>query len=163
MDASEQAIALIHLLRCCGHYLHFHSGQGRFSQNRILRILSEHGEMTQRQLQDLMGIQQGSLSEVVKKLEGQGLIVRERGLNDQRQLLIRVTEQGKKLNEQNCEIRRQQTQELVAALDDEEQRRLLELLTKLFDSWEDRRDQAEPNGPGADRHSVEKRREKEEK
>lgn len=162
MDPSEQAIALIQLLRRCGHYLHFHSGQGRFSQNRTLRILNEHGEVTQRQLQDLMGIQQGSLSEVVKKLEGQGLIVRERGLSDQRQLLIRVTEKGKELNRQNCEIRRQQTQALVAALDGEERQRLLELLAKLLDSWENRRDQTGP-GPDAEQRGAEEGRVKEDK
>ena len=135
MDNKEQSVELLHLLRCCGHYLHHHWGCGRVSQNRTLHILAEHGEMTQRQLQDRMGIQQGSLSELVKKLESQGLIVREREQADQRQLLIRITEEGKQQNRYNREQRAQQSKELAAALTDEEQRQLYTLLAKLHDSW----------------------------
>ena len=127
MDQTEQALTILRLLRCCGRYLHHHWGDGRGSQFRALRILNEQGQLTQRQLQDLMEIQQGSLSEIVKKLEDQGFIAREREPSDRRQLLIRATEEG-----------RNQSQELMKALDSAEQERLLELLTKLLDSWEDR-------------------------
>jgi len=137
METSEQTLELLHLLLRCGHYLHHHWGCGRASQNRTLRILDEHSEMTQRQLQDLMGIQQGSLSELVKKLEGQGLIVREREQNDQRQLLIRITEAGRQQNQYNHTQRMRQGRELAAALSEEEQRQLLALLGKLYGSWQE--------------------------
>ena len=137
MEPSEQALDLLHLLRYCGHYLHHYWGHGWASQGRTLRILAEHGEMTQRQLQDLMGIQQGSLSELVKKLEGQGLIAREREQKDQRQLLIRLTEEGKRQHQYNHEQRLRQSQELIAALSGEEQRQLMTLLEKLHESWKE--------------------------
>ena len=91
--------------------------------------------MTQRQLQDLLGIQQGSLSELVKKLEVQGLIVREREQNDQRQMLIRITDAGRQQNQLNHAQRLQQSRELVAALSGEERRQLMALLEKLYNSW----------------------------
>ena len=141
MESSEQALELLHLLRCCGHYLHHNWGCGRASQTRTLRILAERGEMTQRQLQDWMGIQQGSLSELVKKLEGQGLIAREREQNDQRQLLIRITEAGIQQHQYNHEQRMRQSQELVTALSDEEQQQLTALLEKLHTSWKERAEQ----------------------
>lgn len=54
MDQTEQALTILRLLRCCGRYLHHHWGDGRGSQFRALRILNEQGQLTQRQLQDLM-------------------------------------------------------------------------------------------------------------
>ena len=136
MEPSEQALDLLHLLRYCGHYLHHYWGHGRASQGRTLRILAEHGGMAHRP-QDLMGIQQGSLSELVKKLEGQGLIAREREQKDQRQLLIRLTEEGKRQHQYNHEQRLRQSQELIAALSGEEQRQLMTLLEKLHESWKE--------------------------
>ena len=135
MDQTEQALTI---LRCCGRSLHHHWGDGRGSQFRALRILNEQGQLTQRQLQDLMEIQQGSLSEIVKKLEDQGFIAREREPSDRRQLLIRATEEGRNQSRLRQEKRRRESQELMKALDSAEQERLLELLTKLLDSWEDR-------------------------
>lgn len=130
------------MLRRCGHYLHHHLGSGRASQSRALRMLEENGEMTQRQLQDLMGIQQGSLSELVKKLEDQGAITRSCAPEDRRQLLIRITDEGIRQSRIHREQRRKEGLELTEALSEEEQRQLRELLTKLLDSW-DRRQREE--------------------
>ena len=131
------------MLRRCGHYLHHHWGCGRASQSRALRMLEEDGEMTQRQLQDLMGIQQGSLSELVKKLEDQGLITRACAPEDRRQLLIRITDEGIRQSSIHREQRRKEGLELTQALSEEEQRQLRELLTKLLDSWERRQREEE--------------------
>ena len=58
--------------------------------------------------------------------------------SDRRQLLIRATEEGRNQSRLRQEKRRRESQELMKALDSAEQERLLELLTKLLDSWEDR-------------------------
>ena len=63
---------------------------------------------------------------------------REREPSDRRQLLIRATEEGRNQSRLRQEKRRRESQELMKALDSAEQERLLELLTKLLDSWEDR-------------------------
>ena len=136
----EQALEIIHLLRRCGRYLHFHWGCGRGSQFHALRILESGGEMTQRQLQDRMGIRQGSLSELVKKLEEQELIVRAPSPRDRRQLLIRVTDKGHRLNLEHHERRQRESLELLGALSEAEQRQLGEYLSRLLDSWEERKE-----------------------
>ena len=138
MKTSEQAIETLHLLRRCGHYLHHHWGCGKASQGRALRILAEKGEMTQRQLQDEMGIRQGSLSELVKKLEEQAFITRTCSPADHRQLLIQITEEGRKQSQLLRERRNREGMELAGALSEEEQRTLQALLNKLLDSWQSR-------------------------
>ena len=140
MNTPEQALEIVQLLLRCGHYLHHNWGCGRASQFRALRILEENGEMTQRQLQDLMGIQQGSLSELVKKLEEQELITRSSSPKDRRQLLIRVTEKGQRLHHGHQERRQEESQELLGALSEEEQVQLRDLLDRLFDSWTERKE-----------------------
>lgn len=140
MDKPERTITLLHQLRRCGHYLHHNWSCGRASQNRVLRILEKHGELTQRQLQDIMGIQQGSLSELLKKMEEHGLIDRRQSPDDRRQILVRLTERGEAQSQLNHERMAQQAVELTAVLSGEEQQQLQVLLAKLLDSWEERRE-----------------------
>ena len=138
MKTSEQTAETMHLLRRCGHYLHHHWGCGRASQMRVLHILEDCGEMTQRELQDRMRIQQGSLSELVKKLEDQSFITRTCSPTDRRQLLIRITELGRQQSQLLRERRNTEAMELAGALSEEEQQALRDLLNKLLDSWQNR-------------------------
>lgn len=131
---------LLHQLRRCGHYLYHNCGCGRVSQDRALLILEDNDGITQRRLQDLMDIRQGSLSELVGKLEDQGMITRACAPEDRRQLLIRVTEEGRRRNRDYRERRRREALALTAALDGGERRQLQTLLSKLLDSWRLRED-----------------------
>ena len=138
LKTSEQAVETLHLLRRCGHYLHHHWGCGRASQMRALHILEDCGEMTQRELQDRMGIQQGSLSELVKKLEEQAFITRASSQTDHRQMLIQITESGRQQSRLLRERRNTEAMELAGVLSEEEQQTLQSLLQKLMDSWQSR-------------------------
>ena len=138
LKTSEQAVETLHLLRRCGHYLHHHWGCGRASQMRALHILEDCGEMTQRELQDRMGIQQGSLSELVKKLEEQAFITRASSQTDHRQMLIQITEPGRQQSRLLRERRNTEAMELAGVLSEEEQQTLQSLLQKLMDSWQSR-------------------------
>lgn len=138
MKTSEQAIETLHLLRRCGHYLHHHWGCGRASQMRALHILEDRGEMTQRELQNHMGIQQGSLSELVKKLEEKAFITRTSSQTDHRKMLIQITEPGRRQSRILRERRNQEALELAGVLSGEEQQVLQALLNKLLDSWQGR-------------------------
>ena len=143
MKSSEQTAETLHLLRRCGHYLHHHWGCGRASQMRVLHILEDCGEMTQRELQDRMGIQQGSLSELVKKLEEQAFITRTCSPTDRRQLLIRITEPGRQQSQLLRERRITEAMELASVLSEEELRELQSLLGKLLTSWQSRPESGE--------------------
>lgn len=137
MDRQEQATELLFLLRRCGHRLHGKRGGSRFSQQRVLRILTRYGEQTQHQLQERMGVQQGSLSELVKKLETQGLVMRTRAPQDRRQVLIRLTDAGRIESETNHQRFLEHNEVLFASLTQEEQEALSQMLTRLLQTWEE--------------------------
>lgn len=124
----------------CGRLLSSCLGQRR-GQGRILRTLCQ-GEMLQRELQELLGIQAGSMSEIAAKLEGKGLITRVHSKEDRRKVSLSITEQGRAWVDQSDEahiLRRRA--ELFAVLTAEEQRALGEMLDRLSADWSQRAEQ----------------------
>ena len=63
-------------------------------QALVLSILLGRDALSQRELQQMLGIQPGSLSELVSKLEAKGLITREKA-EDRRGNLLRITDAGR--------------------------------------------------------------------
>ena len=122
-------------LERCGRQISHCLGKRR-GQGRILRTLCQRGGMPQRELQDLLGIQAGSMSEIAAKLEDKGLITRVRSEEDRRKVSLSVTEQGRAWVEQSDEehIRRRRA-ELFSVLTPEEQSTLEGLLDKLSSHW----------------------------
>lgn len=125
---------LYNILRTCGHYLYHRFGKD-MGQGRILAILSERESITQKELQEILRIQSGSVTEILTKLEEKGLIRRKRDERDKRCCIIELTEEG-------CEVfdrRKRQEGErakLFTALDEAEQEELKRLLGKLLEDWE---------------------------
>lgn len=125
-------------LERCGKFLMYCLGKRR-GQEKILRILMEHGEISQKELQELLGIQPGSMSEIAAKLEGKGLVVRGRAEADRRKILLSLTEEGWAwLARQDEDHVRKRRAELFSALAPEEQQALGVLLEKLCVDWEER-------------------------
>lgn len=119
----------------CGRLLSHCLGKRR-GQGRILRTLYQRGEMPQKELQDLLGIQAGSMSEIAAKLEGKGLIIRVRSEDDRRKVSLSITEQGRAWVVQWDEAHiLQKRAELFSALTTEEQETLERLLDKLSADW----------------------------
>lgn len=125
----------------CGRLLSHCLGKRR-GQGRILRTLCQRGEMPQKELQDLLGIQAGSMSEIAAKLEGKGLIVRVRSEEDRRKVSLSITEQGRAwaARRDEAHILRRRA-ELFSALTPEEQDVLESLLDKLSADWTRRLEQ----------------------
>lgn len=129
LDISEN---LRHLIRSCADYLYRRGGQ-RNGQGRILRILSHEGEMTQKQLQEMLEIQAGSISEILSKMEDNRLIERLKDHEDKRRMLVSLTQQGA---EHVKEYRLgKKMGDSFSPLTDEEKEQLKILLLKLLDSW----------------------------
>ena len=63
-------------------------------QALVLSILLGREALSQRELQQLLGIQPGSLSELLSKLEAKGLITRQKA-EDRRGNLLRITDAGR--------------------------------------------------------------------
>lgn len=127
----EKDESLYGLMRRCGHFLYQRrGGQG---QRRVLMILHERGSMQQRELQEYLGIQPGSMSELIGKLEQKGLLKRTLSEEDRRSRILTLTEQGQKMTGPI-----EDSQELFGTLSIDEQVQLKTLLAKLLETWESR-------------------------
>lgn len=112
--------------------------EGKGSQKRILIVLSEMGTITQRELTARLGIQPGSASEVIAKLERIGLVERSSSEKDRRTANVSLTEEGKRQAETALEQRKQRHEEMFSALTQGEKEQLLALLEKVNADWQTR-------------------------
>ena len=112
--------------------------EGRGSQKRVLIVLSGTGTITQRELTQRLGIQPGSASEVIAKLESAGLVERSASEEDRRTANISLTGEGRRQAGAALEQRRQRHEEMFSALTQEEKERLLSLLEKVNSDWQAR-------------------------
>lgn len=122
--------SLLSLFARCSHTLR-RAGGKHVAQERVLRILARQEDgMGQRQLQELLGIQSGSLSELVSKLEGKGLLTRVRDEADKRNVTLLLTDAGR------AAVGPEERPDPFAVLSGEEQEMLRALLQKLLDGQE---------------------------
>ena len=131
MQVDEKLFALLGKLGRMGHG----AFDGKSSQHRVLHILSKSGRITQRELTAHLGIQPGSVSEIIKKLESAGLITRQSNSEDRRTVDILVTDAG---NAQVEASRAQSESALFQSLSEEEKQQLLALLEKVSRDWHHR-------------------------
>ena len=117
------------------HFIHHYLGRRR-GQGRILRLLHEYGDMTQQELQTKLGIQSGSLSEILSKLETAGLIARERDPADKRRVIVSMTAEGLDDLHRHEEIRLKRQAVLYDSLEPSEQEEMIRILIKLIGNWE---------------------------
>ena len=129
---------ILNNLGFCGHYMHFHGG-GVSGKAPIICLLAKQpgGEMSQQELGMHFDLKPGSLSEILSKLEVNGLIERSRNPKDRRQLTIRLTETGweKARIDQAARIRFREQAFSALTLDERED--LAEMLEKIRVTWEE--------------------------
>ncbi|MBR3006388.1 MAG: MarR family transcriptional regulator [Erysipelotrichaceae bacterium] len=104
-----------------------HEKRGHFgsAQEHILMLLKENGNtMSQKAIQQLMGVRPGSISEVLSKMEEKGLIERSKDDEDKRASLIT-------LKEENVQIEKKDFFEVLSG---EEKKTLKDLLNKILDA-----------------------------
>lgn len=126
---------LIWNFRNIGHTMRRIS-EGKGSQKRILILLWENKGMTQRTLTQRLGIQPGSASEVISKLEAAGLIVRTPSETDRRTSDIRLTEIGEALAQDAHVRRKERHEQMFAVLSEQEKDTLIALLEKVNEDWD---------------------------
>lgn len=112
-----------------------HISEGKGSQKRILIILAETKGMTQKELTNRLGVQPGSVSEVISKLEASGLILRTPSNTDRRTTDIRLTEAGEVLAREAYIRRKERHRRMFDVLSDQEKDTLLQLLEKVNVDW----------------------------
>ena len=100
-------------------------------QGRILGILKLKPEISHKELSYLLGISTQSMSELLRKLESKGYIMRVPSEQDKRSMNIILTEEGKKAVDQskgfdNCDM-----DQVFDCLNEEEQAKFKEYLERL--------------------------------
>jgi len=124
------------LLRKCGRYLHSERGK-RPAQDRILFRIGRRGIHSQKELQEVLQIRQGSLSEILIKMEKSGLIEKRRSESDGRRVELYLTEKGQCEMEENHEKFMDSERHLLDVLNEDEVDMLGTVLRKLLSAWEE--------------------------
>ena len=122
------------LMRRCGHCLVRRVGAPG-SRERMLRLLAERGDMSQSDFVYLLELRSASVSELLGKLEAQGLITRRRSETDRRGVTISLTDAGRAALPAPAD-----PDAAFSALTDTERSELKTLLQKLLASWEGTRE-----------------------
>lgn len=136
-DSLDTNNKLIYNFRDVGHTMR-HISEGKGSQKRILTILKETGTISQSELTQRLGVQPGSASEVIGKLEAAGLVTRTPNPDDRRTLDIALTAQGQTQAEEALTQREQRHRAMFYCLSDAEKTVLLSLLERINRDWETR-------------------------
>lgn len=75
-----------------------------YTQYIVMMVLWEHKSVSVKELGQYLYLDSGTLTPLLKRLESKGLVLRERSTADERQVDIRITEQGERLRERAEDI-----------------------------------------------------------
>ena len=123
------------LLHACARTMYFHSNTG-VQQTRVLQILSDEGQQSQKQLQEKLGIQPATISELISKMERKGHVERARSEADRRVVVIKLTEDGLRAYQRRT-LESNNIKYKDITLTQEDQLELIRLLTKLRDGFDE--------------------------
>jgi DNA-binding MarR family transcriptional regulator len=102
----------------------------------LLRYLRNNGPASIGELAHAMEITTGSATVACKRLEKAGFLTRERSSDDERVVLVTLTENGRSHIEAGRKQRRESITELLDVLDQGEQQELQRLVERLLQSTE---------------------------
>lgn len=102
-----------------------------YTQYIAMMVLWDQRSVTVKELGERLYLDSGTLTPLLKKLEAKGFITRKRSEEDERSLIVTVTEAGDALRERAVDIPRQMTEENVN-LERNEIRELYRVLYKLL-------------------------------
>ncbi len=101
-----------------------------YTQYIVMMVLWECGTISARELGKKLYLDSGTLTPVLKSLEKKGLLLRSRSTEDERVLLVTVTQEGSRLKEKAAEIPEQIAN--CIRLDADEAMQLYALLYKIL-------------------------------
>ena len=103
-----------------------------YTQYIVMLVLWEHGQTNVKDLGQRLFLDSGTLTPLLKKLEQKGYLERRRSLDDERNLLVTVTEKGMSLQEEAVCVPQQMGG--CMPLSQEEAAQLYNILYKLLGS-----------------------------
>ncbi|MBP5159710.1 MAG: MarR family transcriptional regulator [Lachnospiraceae bacterium] len=101
-----------------------------YTQYIALMVLWEHGKVSVKELGEKLHLDSGTLTPMLKGLEKKGYITRRRSTEDERFLVVEITEAGEKLKDAALEIPAKVSK--CVSISPEEAKQLYELLYKLL-------------------------------
>lgn len=75
-----------------------------YTQYITMMVMWEHKELTVSQIGEYLHLDTGTLTPMLKKMESNGLILRQRSKRDERETIISITPEGKALRKQAIEV-----------------------------------------------------------
>ena len=101
-----------------------------YTQYLTMMLLWEHDTMTVKEIGEILYLDSGTLTPLLKKLEGKGYLTRTRSTTDERNLNVALTEVGKSLRERAKDIPQKMAENL--SLTDAEKAELSSILQKIL-------------------------------
>lgn len=101
-----------------------------YTQYITMMVVWEERKITVKDLGSKLFLDSGTLTPVLKKLEQKGYVTRDRDKEDERNLIITLTDAGEKLKELAVDIPRQMGE--CVCLSEEESKTLYQLLYKIL-------------------------------
>lgn len=135
-EGEPRETSLLQDLGYFGHYLHIHRGGRNGKEYVLIKLLKAGGEMTQRELQEDGCVTSASISEVLAKLEAEGLIARTRSEADRRQLTLALTPEGENRAREAVGRREHFEENAFTCFDEQEKEHLLAGLDRLVEHWD---------------------------
>ena len=103
-----------------------------YTQYIVMLVLWERKQITTKEMGRIMNLDSGTLTPLLKKMEGKGLVSRKRSEFDERNLTVTITDKGLNLRDEAIEIPNQIAQ--CNVLDEAETETLYKLLYKIMDA-----------------------------
>lgn len=101
-----------------------------YTQYIVMMVLWERQSVTVKELGDSLYLDSGTLTPLLKKMEAKGLLSRARSMQDERNLIVTVTEAGEALKERAVRVPAQMAQ--CSSLEPQEAMTLYRLLYKML-------------------------------
>lgn len=98
---------------------------------RLMNMLKENGELSQKEIAEKLDIRPQSLSELLVKMENDGFISRRQDKDDKRVIVVALTEKGEEQLVVLRQANREHAEKLFSLLNDEEKDALIAILKKL--------------------------------
>jgi DNA-binding MarR family transcriptional regulator len=103
-----------------------------YTQYITMMVLWEKKQLSAKELGETLYLDSGTLTPLLKKLEMSGLVKRERSSEDERSLIVTITEEGESLKQKAALIPEQMMECIHINLEPEEASSLYTLLYKLL-------------------------------
>lgn len=104
-----------------------------YTQYIAMMVMWEHKSISVKEMGKLLFLDSGTLTPMLKKMEKAGWIQRKRSENDERVVIVTITEKGEKLHDDASEIPEKMAQ--CVSLESEEAMQLYTLLHKMMKTF----------------------------